>query len=248
VNWSAMMYRCENVKLSYGLAQLDTSTPCDMRAPGGAVGVTALECAMDELSYEIRMDPLELRRINYAFKDENENKEFTSKSLESCYAEGAKAFGWENRKSAPRSMKNGHELTGFGMFTGMWDAFLQKNQAIARLSADGRLEIATAATDLGTGTWTILTQIDADALGLSIDAVTTHIGGSSLPTSPVPGGSWTAASAGSSVQVACDAVKKTLFKYAERMTNSPLRRVKYDEVEVASGVIRHREAAAGIFQ
>ncbi|HAP13295.1 MAG TPA: aldehyde oxidase [Afipia sp.] len=241
VNWSGMMYPCENVKLNYGLAQLDTSTPCDMRAPGAAVGVTALECAMDELSYEIRMDPLELRRINYAFKDENEDKEFTSKSLESCYAEGAKAFGWENRKPAPRSMKEGHELIGFGVSTGMWDAFLQKNQAMARLSADGRLEIATAATDLGTGTWTILTQIAADSLGLPIEAVTTRIGDSSLPTSPVAGGRWTAASAGSSVQAACEAVKKILFKYAESMTNSPLRGVKYDEVEVAGGVIRHRE-------
>lgn len=241
VNWSGMLYHCENVKLTYGLVQLDTPTPCDMRAPGAAVGVTALECAMDELSYELGIDPLELRRINYAFKDENENKEFTSKSLEACYSQGSEAFGWEKRPAAPRSMREGNELIGYGMSTGMWDAFLQKNEATARLSADGTVEIATAATDLGTGTWTILTQIAAEAFGLPLDAVTTRIGDSSLPTSPVAGGSWTAASAGSSVQAACEAVKKTLFKYAKNMANSPLKDVEFEEVEAVAGVIRHKD-------
>lgn len=241
VNWSGMMYHCDNVKLSYGLVKVDTPTPCDMRAPGAAIGVTALECAMDELSYEVGLDPLELRRVNYAFKDENEDKEFTSKSLEACYASGAAAFGWEKRQSAPRSMREGQELIGYGISTGMWDAFLQKNEARARLTSDGRLEIATAATDLGTGTWTILTQIAAESFGLPLDSVTMKIGDSSLPTSPVAGGSWTAASAGSSVQAACESVKKTLFRHAKRMTNSPLRDLEIEQIEVVAGVLRDKE-------
>lgn len=244
VNWSGLMYHCDNVKLTYGLAQLDMPTPCDMRAPGAANGVTALECALDELSYKVGMDPLELRRVNYAFRDENEDKEFTSKSLETCYSAGAAAIGWERRKPAPRSMKEGQELIGYGMSTGIWDAFLQKNQATACLKSDGRLEVATAATDLGTGTWTILSQIGAEAFGLPLDAVTARIGESSLPTSPVAGGSWTAASAGSSVQAACDAVKKTLFKHAKRMANSPLTNLKFEQVEVLAGVIRDKEDRA----
>ena len=232
VNWSGMMYHCENVKLSYRLAKLDTATPCDMRAPGAAIGVTALECALDELSYEVGIDPLEIRRLNFASKDENTDKQFTSKALDACYREGAAAFGWEKRKSAPRSMQEGQELIGWGVSTGMWDAFLQKAEASAKLYANGKLEVSTAASDIGTGTWTILTQIGADAFGLALEDVTARIGESTLPMSPVEGGSWTAASNGSAVQAACDAVRKTLFKHAKKMANSPLADSKIEDVEV----------------
>lgn len=232
VNWSGMMYHCDNVKLSYRLAKLNTATPCDMRAPGAAIGVTALECALDELSYEVEIDPLEIRRLNFASKDENTDKQFTSKALHACYREGAAAFGWEKRKPAPRSTQEGHELIGWGVATGMWDAFLQKAEANAKLSLDGKLEVSTAASDIGTGTWTILTQIGADVLGLPLEDVTARIGESTLPTSPVEGGSWTAASNGSAVQAACEAVKKTLFKHAKKMANSPLADSKIEEIEV----------------
>jgi xanthine dehydrogenase YagR molybdenum-binding subunit len=231
------MYHCENVKLSYRLAKLDTATPCDMRAPGAAIGVTALECALDELSYEVGIDPLEIRRLNFASKDENTDKQFTSKALDACYREGAAAFGWEKRKSAPRSMQEGQELIGWGVSTGMWDAFLQKAEASAKLYANGKLEVSTAASDIGTGTWTILTQIGADAFGLALEDVTARIGESTLPMSPVEGGSWTAASNGSAVQAACDAVRKTLFKHAKKMANSPLADSKLEDVEVRGGRI-----------
>lgn len=243
VNWSGMMYHCDNVKLSYQLAKLDTATPCDMRAPGAASGVTALECAMDELSYEVGVDPLELRRLNFAFKDENTDKQFTSKALEACYREGAAAFGWDKRKPEPRAMRQGHELIGWGVSTGMWEASLQKAEARARLTGDGKLEVSTAASDIGTGTWTILTQIGADALGLPIEAVTARIGDSALPASPVEGGSWTAASNGSAVQAACDAVKKTLFKHARRMANSPLADSSFEDIEVKAGRITRKDDA-----
>lgn len=237
VNWSGMMYHCDNVKLSYRLAKLNTATPCDMRAPGAAIGITALECAMDELSYEVGIDPLELRRINFASKDENTDKLFTSKALLACYDEGAKAFGWAKRKREPRSMKDGHELIGWGLATGMWEASLQKAQATATLTADGKLEVATAASDIGTGTWTILTQIGADAFGLPLENVRAQIGDSDLPMSPVEGGSWTAASNGSAVQAACDAVKATLFKHAAKMANSPLADAKLGDVSFRDGRI-----------
>lgn len=230
VNWSGMMYHCDNVKLTYQLAKLDTATPCDMRAPGAVIGVAALECALDELSYEVGVDPLEIRRINFASKDENTDKQFTSKALLACYDEGAQAFGWAKRKPEPRAMKDGHELIGWGVSTGMWDAFLQKAEASARLTADGELEVATAASDIGTGTWTILTQIGADAFGLPLEDVRAQIGDSTLPMSPVEGGSWTAASNGSAVQAACDAVKETLFKHARKMANSPLADAKLEDV------------------
>ncbi|MBS0531239.1 MAG: xanthine dehydrogenase family protein molybdopterin-binding subunit [Proteobacteria bacterium] len=237
VNWSGMMYHCDNVKLSYRLAKLHTPTPCDMRAPGAAIGVTALECALDELSYEVGIDPLEIRRLNFASKDENTDKQFTSKALHACYREGAAAFGWDKRKSVPRSMQDGHDLIGWGVSTGMWDAFLQKAEATAKLSADGKLEVSTAASDIGTGTWTILTQIGADAFGLPLEDVTARIGDSTLPTSPVEGGSWTAASNGSAVQAACEAAKETLFKHAKKMANSPLADSEFEDVAVSGGCI-----------
>ena len=166
VNWSGMMYHCDNVKLSYQLVKLNTASPCDMRAPGAAAGVTALECAMDELSYKLGMDPLKLRKMNFASKDENQDKSFTSNALMACYKEGAEAFGWSRRAPVPRATRDGHELVGMGVSTGVWDASLQATNAQARLTSDGRLVVMTAASDLGTGTWTILTQIGADALGL----------------------------------------------------------------------------------
>jgi xanthine dehydrogenase YagR molybdenum-binding subunit len=241
VNWSGMLYRCDNVALSYALAKLNTSTPCDMRAPGAANGVTVLECAMDELSYEVGIDPLKLREINFTTKDETTGKSLTSKALLSCYEQGAAAIGWLQRKPEPRSMKDGHEFVGLGMSTGIWEASMQKASAKARLTADGRLEISTAASDIGTGTWTILAQIGADALGLPIDAVVPRIGDSDLPASPVEGGSWTAASNGSAVQSACESLKRTIFKHAQGMANSPLADTSLEQVEFKSGRIARQD-------
>lgn len=241
VNWSGMLYHCDNVKLSYALAGLNTATPCDMRAPGAAVGVTALECAIDELSYQVGIDPLTLREINFTSKDEGTGKALTSKALLSCYARGAEAIGWHGRRSQPRSMREGHELIGLGMATGVWEASLQEAQARARMTADGGLEVSTAASDIGTGTWTILTQIAADSFGVPIEAVVPHIGDSSLPRSPVEGGSWMAASNGSAVLAACEALKQTLFRHARRMANSPLANAGFEQVEFRAGRIFRKD-------
>jgi len=240
VNWSGMMYHCDNVKLSYNLAKLNTATPCDMRAPGASVGVNAFECAVDELCHDIHIDPLAFRRLNFASTDENTGKMLTSKALLSCYEQGAAAIRWDRRLAKPRSLKEGREYVGIGMATGMWDAFLMKAAAEAKLTADGRLEVSTAASDIGTGTWTILAQVGADALGLSLDAITPRIGDSSLPASPVEGGSWTAASNGSAVMAACEAIKATLFKHAKAMTNSPLSQADYEDVLFLNGRVAHK--------
>ncbi len=214
VNWSGLLYHCDNVRLGYKLAKLDTCTPCDMRAPGAASGVNVFECAIDELAHAAGIDPLAFRQLNYADKDENEDKAFTSKSLEACYRAGADSFGWGGRSAAPRSMQDGNELVGWGMASGVWEASVAKTAATARLTTDGRLTVSVATSDIGTGTYTILTQIGADSFGLPLGSVTARIGDSSLPASPVEGGSWTAASAGSAVQAACAAVQKTVFGMA----------------------------------
>ena len=237
VNWSGLAYRCDNVELKYRLAKIDTFTPQDMRAPGAPLGMFALESGMDELAHALKLDPLELRLRNYAEMDQNTGKQFSSKELRAAYRMGAERFGWARRNPEPRSMREGHELVGWGMATGVWEAGMKQASARATLTADGKLEVAIATADIGTGTYTILTQIGADALGLRMEDVTARIGDSSLPTSPIEGGSWTAASAGSAVQAACHAVRETLFKHARRMEASPLANVDLDHVAFTGGRI-----------
>lgn len=235
VKWSGVLYRCPNVSLSYALTPLDLYTPTDMRAPGAATGVNALEQAIDEMAYRVGLDPLQFRLKNYADRDQAEDKDLSSKELRACYAQGAERFGWARRSAEPRSMRDGHELIGWGMATGIWEAFQLEASARATLSSDGQLEVATAAADIGTGTYTILTQIAADALGLPLSAVTTKLGDSSLPWAPIEGGSSGAASFGSAVKMACDSLKKALAGQAIQMQGSPLATASEADLVFAKG-------------
>lgn len=244
VNWSGALYKCDNSKVTYKLAQLDLNTPMDMRAPGGAVGMYAIECAMDELAYKAGVDPLELRLKNYSEKDLNEDKPFSSKELRECYRQGAEKFGWAKRNPTPRSMRDGTELVGWGMATGMWEAQQQQSSAKAVLSVDGKLEVSSATTDIGTGTYTIMTQIAAETLGLPIDDVAFRLGDSTLPTSPVEGGSWTAATVGSAVKEVCDAVGKKLFDLAQEMDGYSFADVNFEDVTFSNGQLRLKRDAA----
>lgn len=235
VNWAGLAYKCENAKLTYEIAKLDMSTPGDMRAPGAATGVAALEVAMDELAYEIGIDPLELRVRNFIHRDQDNNKQLTSKALHSCYREGAEAFGWSKRSAQPRSMRDGNDLVGWGMATGFWDAMLMAAEAEIRYAADGRVTVSAAASDIGTGTYTILAQIAADEFGVTVDDVSVLIGDSTLPTTGLAGGSWTAASSGSAVQAGCLAVRQTLLSLAQAMEHSPLAKAQVSEVKIRDG-------------
>lgn len=239
VNWSAALYRCDNSELRHKLVQLDLCSPADMRAPGAAAGVYALECAMNELSYAIGVDPLDLRLKNYAEREQNGDKPFSSRALKDCYYRGAERFGWSTRKPQPRSMRDGRELIGYGMSSGIWEA-LRVPSAEVEIAAEGRLVVKTAAADIGTGTYTILAQIGADMLGLPVDSVEVRIGDSDLPACPVEGGSWTAASAGSAVMEACDAIRKQLIKLARQANDSPLREADPGEILFADGKLRLR--------
>ncbi|ETF03610.1 aldehyde oxidase [Advenella kashmirensis W13003] len=237
VKWSGLLYHCPNVELSYRLARLDLYTPTDMRAPGAATGVNAFEQAIDEMAYLVRMDPLEFRLKNYAERDAIENRDFTSKELKACYAQGAEHFGWNKRTGEPRSMRDGRELVGWGMATGIWEAFQQKASARATFSNDGILEIASAAADIGTGTYTILTQIAADTLGLPMSRITTKLGDSSLPPAPIEGGSSGAASFGSAVMMACEALRKEIANQAIKLKSSPFGRASVDDLAFSDEAI-----------
>ncbi len=165
VNWSTHVYRSQNVACTYRLSPLDEHTPADMRAPGATIGLFALESAMDELAFKLNLDPLEFRLRNYSEKDLNLDKPYSSKELRACYRQGAEKFGWSKRPLTPRSLRDGNNLIGWGMATGIWDAMQGKASAQARLTRDGRLTVGSATCDIGTGTYTIMTQIAADTLG-----------------------------------------------------------------------------------
>ena len=216
VEWSGMLYHCDNVQLTYNLVPLDVFTPLDMRAPGAALGVIGLECAMDELACALGIDPVQLRLINYAERNQNEDKPWSSKALRECYSEGAERFGWSQRNPEPRSMRDGRQLIGWGMAGGVWEAMQMKASAKARIDAQGKLTVSSATTDIGTGTYTVMTQIAAQASGVAVEDVVFVLGDSSLPTAPLQGGSFTVSSVGTAVQQACEALTGKLLAIARQ--------------------------------
>ncbi|MEH6567270.1 MAG: xanthine dehydrogenase family protein molybdopterin-binding subunit [Halopseudomonas sp.] len=235
VQWSGMLYKCPNVTLDYQLVPLDVYTPLDMRAPGATIGVYALECAMDELAYAANIDPLELRRKNFTDYNASQGKPYSSKELLQCYQQGAERFGWSKRSMAPRSMQDGHELIGWGMATGIWEAMQMPASATACIHANGKLIVSSATTDIGTGTYTVMTQIAAEAMGLPMELVEFKLGDSSMATAPLQGGSFTVSSVGSAVQQACQALRVKLLDAVQQTPASPFSGITPDEVDFVDG-------------
>jgi xanthine dehydrogenase YagR molybdenum-binding subunit len=240
VDWSGMLYACNNVTLDYKVAKLDLNTPQDMRAPGAASGLYALECAMDELAVKLRMDPLELRLKNYAEKDGNTDLPYSSKALRDCFRLGAERFGWSGRNPQPRSMRKDDILIGWGMASAVWEAGHVPASAKAILSAEGKLTVSSATEDIGTGTYTIMSQIAAEEMGVPIEHVSFELGDSSLPPAFLEGGSLTAGSVGSAVKAVCGKLRERLFTLAQNVDNSPLARAALQDVVFADGQIRLR--------
>lgn len=230
-----MLYACPNLITRYRLVRLNTSTPTFMRGPGEISGVYALECCLDELAYTLKLDPLELRMRNYAEVNPEDGLPWSSKFLKECYQVGAEKFGWSRRKLEARSMRDGRYLVGMGMATATYPMNRLRAVAKARLLADGTAVVQSAGSDIGTGTYVIMTQIAADALGLPPERVRFELGDTNLPYSPVQGGSMLTASLGSAVQAACLAVREQALSLARSQPNSLLSNVKADEVEVEDG-------------
>ncbi len=242
--WAALLYKSANAKYVHRLARLDVPTSSDMRAPGAATGVYALESAMDELAVALKIDPLELRLRCYSDRDQNEDIPYTSKQLRECYHQGAETFGWKKRKAEPRSMRDGSELVGWGMATGVWEALQVPVASRIVLTANGHAEVSCAASDIGTGTYTILAQVAADTLGLPIDNISVKLGDSTLPQAPVEGGSWMAASAAHAVAMTAEEVRKELLAAAKAIKGSPLADATLEDVVLAGGNIVSRQDAS----
>ncbi len=238
------LYNCPNYDTPYKLAKLDLPTPTWMRAPGAVSGAFALECALDELAYELKIDPLELRIINYAEKDPETGKPFSSKALRECFKQGAATFGWEKRKFEPRSQRDGRWLIGWGTATGTWGAFQQAASIKITFRADGTASVGSATADIGPGTYTVITMIAAEFLGLPPERVKFELGDTKLPQAPSQGGSWTTASVGSAAHGAAMNIKQKLFEMALKETNSPFANAKADDAEMMNGRLRLKSDAA----
>jgi xanthine dehydrogenase YagR molybdenum-binding subunit len=209
-----ILYRCPNVALGYDVAQRDVNSVNAMRAPGLCTGVYALELAMDELAAKLGMDPLELRLRNIPERDQAKNLPFSSISLKRCYREAAERFGWSRRDPIPGSMTDGRLLLGWGMATANYPAEQMKATARARVAADGTIDVATASSDMGPGTYTSLSQVAAETLGVAVERVHLAIGDSTLPTAPVHGGSMTMSSVGPAVRDACEKLRQSVYREA----------------------------------
>jgi xanthine dehydrogenase YagR molybdenum-binding subunit len=205
-----LMYACSNQETAHDLVRLDVGTPTFNRGPGESSGIFALESAMDELAVKLAMDPIELRLRNYAERDPESGLAWSSKSLRECYSLGAARFGWSQRRTEPRSVRDGDSFVGIGMSSATYPARRAPASALARLMPDGMIVVQAATHELGTGTYTIMTQIAADALGVPIERVRFELGDTRLPENPISAGSLTAQSTGTAVHLAATALREKL--------------------------------------
>ncbi len=212
---AATTYACPNRRTRYRLVEMNTNTPCPMRGPGHATGLLAQEIALDELAVALHMDPIALRLKNYAEHDPKKGHPWSSKALRECYQMGAERFGWSQRRAQPRSMRSGRDLVGLGMATAMNPSPRYPIQASAALRLDGSVVVQSATSDMGPGTYTSMTQVAADALGLPTSRVRFELGDTTLPAAKEHGGSTTMASVGSAVRAACQALRAKMDALAQ---------------------------------
>ena len=199
---------------------------------------------MDELAVALNLDPLELRLRCYSERDQINDRPFSSKALRECYRQGAAAFGWDKRNPEARSMRDAGDLVGWGMATGVWEALQMPITVRIALSANGHAEVACATSDIGTGSYTIMAQVAADMLGLPLQNISINLGDSSLPQSPVEGGSWIAASVSNGIATTADAIRDELLRLAKQMPGSPLANIAPGEVTLADGKLMSKGDAS----
>jgi xanthine dehydrogenase YagR molybdenum-binding subunit len=248
------LYAGSNRLTRHRLVPLDIPVASSMRAPGEAVGLLALECAMDELAEKLDLDPIELRIRNEPSDDPEEHIPYSSRHLIACMQEGARRFGWDKRNSKPGQVHDGRWLVGTGMAAATRGNPLRLSKANVRLGPDGIATVKMAMTDIGTGTYTILAQIAAEMLGVSVDNVRVDLGDTNFPEAAGSGGSFGAASSGSALFEACQALRDKLagvagmdpqnVRFANGCIASGERSVRLTEI-VGSGIEADGEIKPG---
>ncbi|HEY0989164.1 MAG TPA: xanthine dehydrogenase family protein molybdopterin-binding subunit [Kofleriaceae bacterium] len=232
-----MLYACPNLATVQRLVRIDAPTPTFTRAPGESTGTFALESALDELAYAAGLDPLELRRRNHADSDPESGKPWSSKSLLECYKRGAEKIEWSRRPPQIRTLRDGRWRIGYGVATTTRPSRQLPASARARMLPDGRAVVQAGTQDIGTGTYTVMTQIAADALALPVGDVRFELGDTALPETPPSVGSFTAASTGPAVHNACVALRAKLIEQATRDPASPLHGLGADAIDADDGAL-----------
>jgi len=240
------LYAAPNRSTRHRLVRLDMPGGEPVRAPGEAPGLLALETAMDELATALGMDPIELRIRNEPHLDPERQVPFSSRNLVRCLREGATRFGWAQRPRAPGSRREGRSLVGYGVSAAIRSNYIAKAEATALLERTGTVTVRTDMTDLGTGTYTILTQIAADELGLPPERIVVQLGDSRFPRSPGSGGSWGAASSGSAVKDACHKLRAAILERAASVPNSPLFGADTAKGSIRNGIVSSGRRSADI--
>lgn len=230
-----MLYRSDSQETSHRLARLNFGTPTFTRGPGITSGSFALECAMDELAFVAKLDPIAFRLRNEADRDPGNGLPWSSKALRQCYAAGAERFGWAGRDPQPRSMRDGHLLVGWGMASATYPAHRSPASARVSILPDGSALVQSGTHDLGTGTYTVMSQIAAEALGLPLAKVRFELGDTRLPVAPGAGGSQSVASVGPAVQAAALAAREKLLALAQADPASPLYTAGPEEMILEAG-------------
>ncbi|MBA3994897.1 MAG: xanthine dehydrogenase family protein molybdopterin-binding subunit [Cyanobacteria bacterium DS2.3.42] len=242
------LYSCANLRVTSALAKRNIGTPTSMRGPGAVPGLFATESALDELAIKLKMDPLQLRIINEPEKDEGINIPFASRHLIECYKAGADKFGWAKRDPRVGSMKRDGLTLGWGMAGASWIAERWPAEVAVELRNDGTAKVSTGTQDIGTGTYTVLAQVLADKVGLSMDKVEVVLGDSSLPPGPLSGGSMVTASLIPAVSKAAEKVIGTLLAAAVKTPGEKYFGVEQKDMTYTEGKVHKKDepASAGI--
>jgi xanthine dehydrogenase YagR molybdenum-binding subunit len=209
-----VQYACANVATSHRLVRVNAPQPNPMRAPGEGPGSFALESALDELAHELGLDPIELRLRNYAEHDQHAGLPWSSNGLRECYRVGAESFGWSQRPRQPGTLRNGHQRIGLGMASACYPVYRMASAAGVRIDADGRVLVRCGTQDMGSGTYTVLAQLAAGALGVPLAYVAVELGDTELPEGPYSGGSMATASFAPAVEEAARGLRRRLLGLA----------------------------------
>jgi xanthine dehydrogenase YagR molybdenum-binding subunit len=237
VESTARMYACPNIATAVNIVHADRNTPGYMRAPPETPYMFALESAMDELAYALDMDPIELRRVNDTQIDPVAGIPFSSRSLMQCFDQAAAQFGWAKRRAQPLSMRDGEWLVGYGCATACYPANIGPAAARVSISPDGKVVVAIAGHEIGTGAYTTVAITAARALGLEVQDVTVNMGDSDLPPIMIAGGSNNAASAAHAVAKACEELRGRIAAAAVESADSPLRGADPGTLVLANGAL-----------
>jgi xanthine dehydrogenase YagR molybdenum-binding subunit len=230
-----LLYKVENFSSRSRVVPVNTVLPGALRGPGKNPSAYGIESAIEELAYKLGMDPLELRLKNYADRDYQSDKPWSTRRLREALIEGAEAFGWSKRSHEPRSMRDGRTLIGWGIGCGTFPVIRAPSSAMIRILGNGRVEVVSGAIDMGQGTYTILAQTAAEALGVPIEQIDVVLGDSRLPGSAIAGGSMLAGSITGAVHKTANAAREEIIGLALNDANSPFRDTGANTLTVSDG-------------